>query len=152
MFVGKQVRHLDDKGRLAIPAEYVDLLSERDRGALYLTPGKRGGIWLVPPSYYEGDFVDVVGSFEGGLPDEFFHVCQRRPLDKAGRILVDQDARALAGLGDPTGGEKIPVVICGSGRYLQVWPQAEYEQRQTPARHFAQNLPGGGNAFGRPRP
>lgn len=153
MFVGKHVRQLDDKGRLAIPAEYVDLLSESDRAALYITPGKRGGIWLVPPSYYEGDFVDVVGSFEGGLPDEFFHVCQRRPLDKAGRILIDQDARGLAGLCDPAAtGDRVAVVVCGSGRYLQVWPQSEYEQRQTPPRHFAQNLPGGGNAFGRGRP
>lgn len=151
MFVGRHIRQIDDKGRLAIPAEYLDLLSEDDRKALYLTPGKQGCLWLVPPSYYLGDFVQVASSFEGGLPDEFFHVCQRRPLDKSGRILIDQDARALAGLAAPES-ESVQVVVCGSGRYLQVWPKAEYDGRATPPRHFAQNLPGSGNAFGGGRP
>ena len=147
MFVGRHVRQLDEKGRLAIPAEYLELLPEGDREALYVTPGKRGCLWLVPPSYYLGDFVRIASSFEGALPDEFFHVCQRRALDKVGRILIDPDARALAGLPGPEAGS-VPVVVCGSGRYLQVWPKAEYEGRATSPRHFAANLPGGGNAFG----
>ena len=148
MFVGRHVRQLDGKGRLAIPAEYLDLLQGEDRDTLFVTPGKKGCLWLVPPSYYLGDFVQVATSFEGGLPDEFFHVCQRRPLDKAGRILIDQDARALAGLPEPDAPGGVQVVVCGSGRYLQVWSRPEYETRATPPRHFAQNLPGGGNAFG----
>jgi DNA-binding transcriptional regulator/RsmH inhibitor MraZ len=149
VFVGKHVRQLDDKGRLAIPAEYLSLLPEGDRTELYVTPGKRGGIWLVPPSYYTGAFLALAETFQSGLPDEFFHMCQRRSVDKAGRILIDQDARALAGLADPSCPDaKVSVVVCGSGRYLQVWSQGEYEAKATPPRHFAQNLPGGGNAFG----
>jgi DNA-binding transcriptional regulator/RsmH inhibitor MraZ len=150
VFVGRHQRQLDEKGRLAIPAEYLALLGGADREALFITPGKRGGIWLVPPSYYQGDFLSVAPTFDGGVPDEFFHACQFRPLDKAGRILIDQDARVLAGL--PAAADaKPPVVICGSGRYLQVWSQPEYEAKATPARVLAQNLPGGGNAFGGPR-
>ena len=145
MFVGRHVRQLDGKGRLAIPAEYLELLPEGDRDALYVTPGKRGGLWLVPPSYYLGDFVRIATTFEGAVPDEFFHVCQRRPLDRTGRILIDQEARALAGLPE-TG--SVAVVVCGSGRYLQVWPKSDYDGRSTPSRQFAANLPGSGNAFG----
>lgn len=151
MFVGRHVRQLDEKGRLAVPAEFVDLLKGADREALYVTPGKQGCIWLVPPSYYEGDFVrGVAESFQGqgGIPDQFFHVCQRRTLDKSGRILIDHDARELAGLPAAEGAEKVTVVVCGSGRYLQLWSQAEYQARAVPARLVAQNLPGGGNSFG----
>jgi DNA-binding transcriptional regulator/RsmH inhibitor MraZ len=149
LFVGRHVRQLDEKGRLAIPAEYLELLDGPDREALYITPGKQGCIWLVPPSYYQGDFVrGVAASFEGGLPDQFFHVCQRRTLDKAGRILVDQDARDLAGLAAPVGAEKVTLVVCGSGRYLQVWNKPDYDARALPARQVAQNIPGSGNAFG----
>lgn len=153
MFVGRHVRQLDDKGRVSVPAEYLELLREGDREALILTPGKQGCIWLVPPSYYEGDFVrGVAESFqsEGGIPDQFFHVCQRRTLDKSGRILIDQDARELAGLPAPDGDERVSVVICGSGRYLQLWHRPEYDAKATPARQIAQNLPGGGNTFGGP--
>lgn len=155
MFVGRHLRQLDDKGRVAVPAEFVDLLEGADREALYVTPGKQGCIWLVPPSYYEGDFVRAVaatfqpaGGAGGGIPDQFFHVCQRRTLDKSGRILIDEDARNLAMLPQPDGAEKVTVVVCGSGRYLQVWSKAEYDAKAAPARLMTQNLPGGGNAFG----
>ncbi len=148
MFVGKHVRQIDDKGRLAVPAEYLALLADQDREALYITPGKRGGIWLVPPRYYEGDFLAVAPLDGPGLPDEFFHVCQRRPLDKAGRILIDQDARALAGIPECSLAEgKVSVVVCGSGRYLQVWTQEEHASKATPPRLIAQGMPGGGNSF-----
>ena len=150
MFVGRHVRQLDDKGRLAIPAEYLDLLAGPDREALFITPGKQGCMWLVPKSYYTGDFARVAESFQsvGGAPDQFFHDCQRRTVDKAGRILIDQDARLLAGIPAPDGAEKVTVVVCGSGRYLQVWHKPDYDGRAVPARQIAQSLPGGGNAFG----
>lgn len=150
MFVGRHVRQLDEKGRLAIPAEHLELLLGADREEMYVTPGKQGCIWLVPKSYYLGDFTKVVDSFDGpgGLPDQFFHVCQRRGVDKAGRILIDPDARELAAIPAPDAGEKVSVVICGSGRYLQVWNKADYDARFISARQQFQNLPGGGNAFG----
>lgn len=143
------MRQLDEKGRLAIPAEYLDLLAGGDRDALYLTPGKQGCLWLVPPSYYDSDFATIAQDFEaaGGAPDQFFHDCQRRTLDKAGRILVDDDARLLAGIPEPDGPERVQVVVCGSGRYLQLWHKPEYDARAIPARQISRNLQGGGNAF-----
>lgn len=148
MFVGKQIRQLDEKGRLAIPAEYLALLTGEDREALFIAPGKRGGLWLLPPTYYKGDFLQVAPRFDSVVPDEFFHDCQFRTLDKAGRIHIDADARALAGLADPAApGPKVSVVICGSGRYLQMWSQAEYDAKHVSARVLSQNLPGSGNVF-----
>jgi DNA-binding transcriptional regulator/RsmH inhibitor MraZ len=143
------VRQLDEKGRLAIPAEYLDLLVGTDRDALYITPGKQGCAWLIPPSYYGSDFAAIAKDFEaaGGAPDQFFHDCQRRTLDKAGRLLVDEDARLLAGIPEPSGPEKISVVVCGSGRYLQLWFKPDYDARAIPARQISRNLQGGGNAF-----
>ena len=148
VFVGKHLRQLDDKGRLAIPAEYLSLLEGADRDALFIAPGKRGGLWLLPPSYYKGAFLEVAPRFDSVVPDEFFHDCQFRPLDKAGRILVDRDARVLGAFTEtPGSGGKVSVVVCGSGRYLQVWAQAEYDQKAISGRVLAQNLSGGGNVF-----
>lgn len=149
VFVGRQIRQLDDKGRLAIPAEYLELLREGDREALYVTPAAPGCLWLVPPSYYETDFVrSIAASFGGGVPDQFFHACQRRTLDKAGRILIDQDARDLAGLPAPDVPEKVTVVVCGSGRYLQLWHKPDYDARAIAPHQIAQKMPSTGNAFG----
>ena len=143
MFVGRHVRNLDRKSRLAIPAEYVNRLQPQDRDELYVTPGKKGCIWLVPKSYWEREFEQLAAEYASDVPDEFYHHCRLRPLDKAGRVLLDDDTRELAELPDPAAGDTVAVTVCGSGRYLQVWGKGAYEQRARTPRDFARSLPTG---------
>lgn len=149
-FIGRNDRPIDDKGRLAVPKEFLDELEGPDREALFIAPG-RGCIWLVPPSYFRGEFSRGVSKrFQaaGANPDQFFHNCQRRTLDKAGRILIDHLARELAGLPAPDGPEKVNVVVCGSGKYIQVWEKGAYERSAIPPAQLAQYLPVSGNFDG----
>jgi DNA-binding transcriptional regulator/RsmH inhibitor MraZ len=139
VFVGKHDRQLDVKGRLAIPAEYVKQLggSESER-KLVIAPGKAGCIWLVTQKHWEEKFEEFANAYASAIPGEFYHLCQERDVDKAGRILIDEKARELAQLADPAGGDAVQVVVAGTGRYIQVWRKDVYESRATPPAAFAQ--------------
>jgi DNA-binding transcriptional regulator/RsmH inhibitor MraZ len=139
VFVGKHDRQLDDKGRIAIPAEYVKQFEGADGDRkLVLTPGKSGCIWLITPRYWEEKFEEIARQYSSAIPDEFYHFCQERDVDKAGRLLVDEKARLLAGLPDPAAGSPVQVVVAGSGRYIQIWRRDVYEGRASSPGAFAQ--------------
>ena len=143
MFVGRQARNLDRKSRLALPAEYVNRLQPEDRTELYVTPGKKGCIWLVPKSYWDTEFERLADEYESAVPGEFYHHCRLRPVDKAGRVLLERETRELAGLSDPAGDDVVEVMVCGSGRYLQIWDKSTYEDLARTPRDFARSLPVG---------
>ena len=139
MFVGKHDRQLDPKGRLAIPAEYVKQLGGSDgERKLVIAPGKAGCIWLVTLKHWEEKFEDFANAYTSAIPGEFYHLCQERDVDKAGRILIDEKARELAHLADPSGGEAVPVIVAGTGRYIQIWRKDTYESRASSPGAFAQ--------------
>jgi DNA-binding transcriptional regulator/RsmH inhibitor MraZ len=146
VFVGRHARNLDRKSRLALPAEFVNRLQPDDRSEVYVTPGKKGCIWLVPKSFWETEFERLAAEYDSDIPDEFYHHCRLRPVDKAGRVLLDEDTRELAELSDPAAGDPVAVMVCGSGRYLQVWCKARYEDRARSPRDFARSLPARGGA------
>ena len=148
MFVGRHARNLDRKSRLAIPAEYVNRLQPDDRAEVYVTPGKKGCIWLVPKSYWEKEFERLAEEYESDVPGEFYHHCRLRPVDKAGRVLLDDETRQLAGLSDPGDEDAVSVMVCGSGRYLQVWDKTTYEDLARSPRDFAKSLPAAGARTG----
>jgi len=93
VFVGKHVRQLDDKGRLAIPAEYVNLLPPDERDALFVAPGAKGCIWLLPRNFY-GEMVDLLRRSEHArLP------VYREDLDEIVGVLYAKDLTpAVAGV------------------------------------------------------
>ena len=139
MFVGKFDRALDDKGRVAIPAEFARQLGAPDaERKLVITPGKGGSINLVTLRHWEEKFEDLAKQYASAIPDEFYHFCQERDVDKAGRILIDEKARELAGLSDPAAGTPVQVVIAGSGRYMQIWRKDVYDARASSPGAFAQ--------------
>jgi len=144
VFVGRHARNLDRKSRLALPAEYVNRLQPDDRSEMYVTPGKKGCIWLVPKSYWDKEFEKLAAESDSDVPDEFYHHCELRPLDKAGRLLLDDAARSLADLPIPDAETTVSVMVCGSGRYLQVWDKKAYESLARTPRDFARSLPTAG--------
>lgn len=149
MFVGRFDRQLDEKARLVIPAEFVDQLQGPDREAIYVTPGRDGCLWLVPRSHFEGPFARAVlgaGGARDVLADQFFHECQLRSIDKAGRLVLDEAAREMASIPAPGGGEPPQVVVCGSGSYMQVWGRAAYAENAAPRDRVVRLLPQSGTA------
>ncbi len=139
MFVGRFPRQLDEKGRLAIPADFVQLLGEGERDAMFVAPGAKGCIWLLPKSRYEWMVDLLADSPDDEARDLFFHYSQRKRLDKAGRVLLDDDALAFAGI-EREDGVRPRVVICGTGRYMEVWEEESYKARTKGPRQFAQDL------------
>jgi DNA-binding transcriptional regulator/RsmH inhibitor MraZ len=140
LFVGRHARNLDRKGRLAIPAEFLNRLGPDERDEIYVTPGERGCVWLLPKSYYEAFAAKVQESQDDDVADVFFHYSQLRSIDKAGRLLLDEGAREFAGIPDPQGDDACAVMVCGSGHYMQVWEQGDYLGRVPDGRTFAQSL------------
>ena len=139
MFVGRYARQLDGKGRLAIPAPYLNRLGSDEREEIYVTPGENGCIWVVPRGFYDVMVGMVVESGDEEVGDLFFHYSQLRTIDRSGRVLLDEEARAFAGLPDPAA-DKVAVMVCGSGKYLQVWHKDDYLKRAGTPRTFAQSL------------
>ena len=107
MFVGRHARSLDRKGRLAIPAEYLNRLEPGERDEIYVTPGENGCIWLLPKGYYSAVAAKVEEDDDDEIADLFFHYSQLRTIDKAGRLLLDEGAREFADLPDPSGDDKV---------------------------------------------
>ena len=140
MFVGRHARSLDKKGRLAIPAEFLNRLGVDERDEIYVTPGEQGCVFLLPKSYYSAFVAKVEEAGDDEIADQFFHFSQLRSIDKAGRLLLDEGAREFADIPDPAGAAKVTVMVCGSGRYLQVWEHDDYLSRVKSGRSFAKSL------------
>jgi DNA-binding transcriptional regulator/RsmH inhibitor MraZ len=142
VFLGKHDRQLDDKGRLAIPAEYVRHIGTPDGPKqVVLTPGRDGCLRIFTRDDFEARAPELAAQFVTEVEDEFFQLCQLRDVDKAGRVLVDETARELAGLPDPaTADPPVQVVVAGSGRYIQVWRKDRHQVRASPASRFAEKV------------
>jgi len=149
LFVGRHDRQLDEKGRIAIPAEYVRQIGGAGGGdgpdgvgsdggrKLMVAPGSGGFICLITMKHWEEKFEEMAKQFVSAIPHEFYQFCQERDVDKAGRILIDDKARQLAGLADPATGGPVQVVVAGGGRYIQVWRKDLYESRASTAAAFS---------------
>ncbi len=147
MFVGRYDRRLDPKGRVSLPAEFVARLADVDRREVVLAPGQRGCIWLLPKSYWDTVCDRLAASYPSPVPGEFYHHCQARPLDQAGRVLLDEHARRLAGIPDPKQTKRkgqaensIQVTVCGTGRYIQIWAADRYGDTALTDEEFARRL------------
>jgi len=139
VFVGRHDRQLDEKGRVAIPAEYVRQIGgDENERKLVITPGSGGFICLITMKHWEEKFEEMARQFVSAIPHEFYQFCQERDVDKAGRILIDDKARQLAGLPDPAGKDPVQVVVAGGGRYMQIWRKDLYESRASSPGAFAQ--------------
>jgi len=153
VFVGRYDRRLDPKGRVSLPAEFVARLADTDRREVVLAPGQRGCIWLLPKSYWDTVCDRLAASYPSPVPGEFYHHCQARPLDQAGRVLLDDHARKLAGIPDPKqtarpkqtkksdrADSSVQVTVCGTGRYIQIWAADRYGDTALTDEEFARRL------------
>ena len=133
MFQGETAITIDDKGRLAIPVAFRDVVARDCGNRLVLTynPFDAGSLYLYPEAGWQA-VRDQVVALSPFVPEH--RVLQRMlvgaatPLepDSAGRVLLPATMRTTAGL------EK-RAVLMGMGPRLELWSeQAHFAQmRQT---------------------
>lgn len=104
-FRGRSDVSLDDKGRLAIPARYRDVLTESRGGQMVITqsPHREGGLLLYPLGAWEeiepklaqlSDFQEAPRL----IKQMILGTARECRLDKSGRVLVPGELRKHAGL------------------------------------------------------
>lgn len=119
LFVGAFERNLDDKGRLALPAQFRD-----DLGPLcYLAKGLDKCLNVVPAAVFEAEAADIAAKVRAGeiTRNEARALsisASRVSLDKQGRINIDEPLRQYADLGLSSA-----VMVSGAGTFdrLEIW-------------------------------
>lgn len=122
MFVGVHERQLDDKGRLALPSAFRDVLDER----CYLVFGEDRCVNVYSKDAFELTARDIADRVRRGeLPMSrqraLAHSATTVTIDKQGRVTVGDDLRQYARL---LLGSK--VVITGNIDWAEVWNLDQY--------------------------
>jgi len=161
LFVGEFSHALDDKCRVALPADFRSQIEPEKHGAeLFAVLGPNGGLWLWPRRVFERRFRQQQRGRETQSqvlpPDEmaafstlFFSQGALLPPDAQGRIrLPDRLVRGARLSG--------PVSILGINEHIEIWDRAEWEafrdglmptyaQVLAKARPFLTGSPGSGD-------
>ena len=126
MFRGVNTLNLDDKGRMAIPARYRDLLQENCDGQLVVTVDRDHCLLIYPLPEWE-----VIEQKLTRLPNlnKSARLLQRMlighatevELDSSARILVPPPLREFAGM------EK-KVVLIGQGNKFELWDEERWNR------------------------
>jgi MraZ protein len=124
MFQGGHLYHVDEKGRLKLPAEFAAGL-----GAPFtLTRGQGRCLWLLP----EAEWVRLASRLEGeSLFDErrlalarfFIGAAVRCQPDVQGRIPLPPLLREFAGI-------EHEAVVLGTGPRVEIWSRQRWEEYQ----------------------
>jgi MraZ protein len=126
LFRGVNTLNLDDKGRMAIPARYRDLLQENCEGQLVVTVDRDHCLLIYPLPEWE-----VIEQKLTRLPNlnKSARLLQRMlighatevELDSSARILVPPPLREFAGM------EK-KVVLIGQGNKFELWDEERWNR------------------------
>lgn len=130
MFTGTTELNLDDKGRLAIPARYRDVLWVQCEGRLVVTVDPttpQNPCLLVYP---EPEWIPIAQKLERmssltnpqlrALPRWLLGNAEPVEMDKSGRILLSANLRTRGGLGKEA-------LLVGQGRKFELWDKARYD-------------------------
>lgn len=122
MFLGQFYHTLDDKYRLTIPSEFRE---ELESVQLYLLKGFDRNLMLMPAAAFEivyqrVDRLSLTNQDYRQLKRMILSTTAKMTLDKAGRILVPEFLRKIAGLTSE-------VVVVGQGSMIEIWSAALWE-------------------------
>ena len=124
MFVGEYDRSVDGNGRLALPADFRDLLGSR----CYVTSDPEGFVKITTVENFESEAAHLKDEVRAGRQPAaalraFGVQSSVASIDKQGRITLDEATRTHAGL---SGGGQ--AVIAGAIDNLEVWRPSRYRQ------------------------
>jgi MraZ protein len=122
---------LDNKGRLAIPAKYRDLIMVRAGGKMLATAESRSCLLLYP----EPDWLEIEAQVNAlpytkpkarALRELLIGNACDLLLDSAGRVLLPQDLRDFVGLTKD-------VALVGQGKKFALWDSEKWTARMDEA-------------------
>ncbi len=128
MFRGSASATVDDKGRLKIPAAYLDEL--RELGAeVFITSENPERVRIYPMKVWNGIEEKLkAGSMSHPAKQKFLTLTsaygQGAVIDKQGRVLIHLRLRDRAQM-------KGEVVVLGKQTFLEVWNQARFDDHLT---------------------
>jgi MraZ protein len=122
VFLGEYEHNLDDKGRLAIPSRFREELGE----GVVITRGFDRCLMGFPRPIWEQLAKQVSGLSLGqgearNLRRLLFSGAADMALDRQGRILLPQNLREYAGLGDQ-------VIVAGLNTHFEIWANARWNE------------------------
>jgi MraZ protein len=115
VFLGEYEHNMDDKGRLAIPSRFREDLGE----GVVVTRGFDRCLMCFPKPTFE-KLAQQISSLSLGQEDArqmrrlLFSGAADASLDKQGRILIPQNLREYAALGDH-------VIVAGLNTHFEIW-------------------------------
>lgn len=124
MFLGEFDHTIDDKGRVAIPARFREVLGER----FVVTKGFDTCLQAFPMPYWQ-ELREKIDRLPISSPDArnlrrlMFSPAQDVDIDRQGRCLIPQTLRQYAGLVED-------VVITGMGNYFELWSGERWRATQ----------------------
>ena len=121
-FLGTHHPRLDDKGRLFLPAKFRDQLAD----GLVITPGQERCLYVFPDADFDRIFSQLREASVLNRPNRdyqrmFMAKASAEVPDKQGRVIVNAELRAYAGLTKDC-------VVLGAGSRVEVWDSAAWEQ------------------------
>lgn len=124
MFLGKYEHSFDEKGRIAIPTRFRELLE----GSAYLSQGFDNNLiaWRIADFehiYQQVNSLSFTDPNARMLKRLIFANATRVESDRVGRILVPQFLREVAHL------ESNNAIIIGAGNNFEIWSPAEWEKQ-----------------------
>ncbi|MFM8322740.1 MAG: division/cell wall cluster transcriptional repressor MraZ [Chloroflexota bacterium] len=122
MFLGRFQHSIDDKGRLTVPARFRDQLALEGG---YVMQGFDRNLMVLTSAHFEV-LSRQISAMSMTDPDArqlrrlLFSTSERVEIDRAGRILLPQFLRQLAGLDGM-------VLVVGLGDYFEIWAPESWE-------------------------
>jgi MraZ protein len=122
MFLGEYDHNMDDKGRLAIPARFREELGE----GVVVTRGFDRCLMGFPRTMWEKLSQQVSGLSLGqgdarNLRRLLFSGAADIQLDRQGRILIPQNLREYAALGEQ-------VIVAGLNTHFEIWARERWHE------------------------
>jgi MraZ protein len=124
MFRGRSKHNLDEKGRLAIPARFKEVLEKKEDSCLVLT-NQHNCLWAFARDEWRviEERAAELSLFDSAINTYrryFISGAQECPI-KQGRITIPPDLREIGGL-------RKEVVLVGELKLFEIWDKEEWEK------------------------
>ena len=122
MFTGAHRVRVDDKGRVAIPAQFRKQLREGS----YVSVSQDAVLAIYPPELWNALAAQLQSPLPGpdqrALARTLYSMSVPFEPDSQGRISLQPEQRRLAEIDSPS-----TVVVIGMGSRVEIWPEARWE-------------------------
>ena len=129
MFVGTHRVRVDEKGRLAIPAQFRKQLTEGS----YISIGPDNVLTIYPPEQWQALSDRLTSPLPSAdtraLSRALFSMAAACEFDGQGRVMLSQEQRRQAGI-EP----RSTVAVVGGGARVEIWSEPSWEPYSEDAR------------------